>query len=171
MRVRNLFLLGTFFLSSTSLAMFCPNNMNQINIGDPLAVVLQQCGTPLSQKATTSKPDVPQEWNYYLKLAPTDTATIKTSVAFAGGRVINISVNNVGITNTGICGTTIQVGDPQDKVQAACGKPAFILQNNGPADQVQKTKAPTKDVDLTYTSGMGTATLHFENGLLKGINK
>jgi len=168
MQLKRISLLCTLlFTSSTAFALLCPGNFNQINIGDNLADVQKKCGKPVSQKTTDSIPNVPQEWNYYLKLSPTDPATLKTSVAFAGGRVVNISVNNVGITNTSICGSTIQVGDTVDTVKAACGKPAFIMQNNGPASEVQKTDPASKNVDLTYNSGMGTVVLHFENGILK----
>jgi hypothetical protein len=99
-------------VATPALAMLCPNNFNEINLGDPIEKVKEQCGQPDSEKASESKADSPQEWNYYVQVSPTDQATLKTTIAFNKGKVTNMSVNGIGVSTTAICGgNNISVGD------------------------------------------------------------
>lgn len=149
-------------------AFFCPNNFNQINDGDSIEQVIQQCGKPDNKKESTRKEDnVPQEWSYYIpQTVSTGTAsqaqgTLKTSITFdEKGNAINISVNGVGVGATTICGTSVQLGDQRDKVKSACGDPAFINKQQLPTTAAQQQE--TKVTELTF----GNAKLIFENGKL-----
>ncbi len=150
-------------LATPSFAIFCPGGFNQINIGDTLEQVKQQCGAPTTQKESESKDKLPQEWNYYLQMSPTDQATLKTTIAFNHGKVTNMSVNGIGVSSTAICnGNNVSVGDTDESVTRACGKPAFIQQGN------INVPPPTKVMEFNYTSDAGTSTLIFENGVLTG---
>jgi hypothetical protein len=146
MLTKKLFFAAVVCLATTpALAMLCPNNFNEINYGDSIDAVKQQCGAADSEKTSETKENLPQEWNYYVQVSPTDQATLKTTVAFNQGKVTNMSVNGIGVSTTAICGgNNIAVGDSQDSVKAACGKPAFINQGNVNAGM------PTKIVDLIY---------------------
>ncbi len=149
--------------TTPSFAMFCPNGFNQINIGDSIEQVKQTCGAPTSQKESESRAKVPQEWNYFVQVSPTDQATLKTTVALNNGKVTNMSVNGIGVSSTAICnGNNVSVGDTDESVQRACGKPAFITQGNiNPAPA-------TKVIEFTYSSDTSSSTLVFENGVLTG---
>jgi len=153
-----------YWFTTPLFALFCPGNFNQIEIGDSLRDVVQACGAPTSSKrySKTEGSGAPQEWVYYRKLQPTDAGTMKTAVAFVDGKVINISVNGLGAGSTNVCGnTSINVGDTQKQVQAACGTPDMTNESlNAPA-------GPTKQIiELTYTTPPTSAVLVFENGKL-----
>lgn len=166
----------TLALASPAFALMCPSNFNEISIGDSLASVKSACGTPAGEKTFDSVANTPQEWNYYVAPSGLNTgvsaggqATLKTTVAFADGKVTNMSVNGVGVSNTAICGGTIQIGDTEDAVKAACGKPQFINRGTGPQTGTAgaSADAATKITELTYPSGGGMTTLVFENGIFK----
>lgn len=175
MRITTLWLTAlTFTLSSSAFAILCPSNFNEISVGDSLESVKTACGAPASEKTVDSAPNTPQEWNYYVApsgsltqgVSASSQATLKTTVAFADGKVTNMSVNGVGVSNTAICGSPIQVGDTEDTVKAACGKPQFI--NRGTGSQAGTADADakaSKTTELTYSSGGGTTTLVFVNGV------
>src|SRR3990167_9584669 len=135
------FILILLLFTTKSFAIFCPTNFTQINYGDTIDQVIQQCGQPDSQKESTQTNDnAPQEWNYYISqtvsmnaLQPSTTGTLKTTVTFDNnGKAINISVNGIGVGSSAICGQQIQLGDTRDNVKAACGKPAFINKEVNP---------------------------------------
>ena len=150
--------------TTSAFAMFCPNSFNTINIGDTIAQVTAQCGKPTFQKASTSSENQPQEWVYFVKMQPTDQATVKMTIGFDDkGLVTNMSVNGIGLTNSQICGgNTASVGATQSAIKAACGSPAYINQSNTPEAEAAVTKVMT----LIYT-GSPDVTLIFEDGVLK----
>jgi hypothetical protein len=152
-------------ISQNSLALFCPGNFNQINIGDSLESVIQQCGAPSSQTTATNTDNLPQEWNYYFKLSPTDQATMRATIAFAEGKATNMSINMIGVSVTAICGPTIQIGDTTKAIKKACGSPAFITQSSLPGSS---TTPLTKTTTLIYQTPSATVSLTFENGKLTG---
>ncbi len=160
--------LALFFLifSTNSFAIFCPSNFNQINIGDPIEKIETQCGKPTSQTTSKTTANQPQEWNYYVPMSSnqtgSQTGTVRMTVAFDQGKVVNLSVNSVGVSSTDLCGPTVQIGDAQRAVESACGKPKLI--NTG--QQSQDSQNTTEITTFTY-EGPQTATLTFENGKLK----
>ncbi|MBV9576627.1 MAG: DUF2845 domain-containing protein [Gammaproteobacteria bacterium] len=149
-------------------AFFCPNNFNQINVGDSIDYVTQQCGKPDNTKESTKKNDnVPQEWSYYIpQTVSTETSnqaqgTLKTSITFdEKGNAINISVNGLGVGSTTICGTSVQLGDSRDSVKSACGDPSFINKQ-----QLPTTASPPQETKVTELT-FGNTKLLFENGKL-----
>ena len=163
-----LFLLLLF--PTTSFAFFCPTNFAQINVGDSIEAVTQQCGKPSKQETKEVKPEVPQEWNYFISRAPspgsttTNTqGTLKLQIVFdANGKVINMSVNGLSSGQTAICGNSIQVGDMLEKIKATCGSPTMINKQ----DESLNTTPPKKITTFTYNTTPESTTLTFEDGKL-----
>jgi Protein of unknown function (DUF2845) len=163
--MKSILLLFLLLLPGICSAFFCPNNFNQINIGDSIDQVLKACGTPNNRTERKVEAEGPQEWNYfvqqnvYFDALNQAQGTLKTSVTFdASGKAINISVNGIGVGASAICGGNIQLGDTRDTIKQACGTPTFInKQTTG------NEPPPTKIVELTYSS----TKLIFENGRLK----
>lgn len=160
--------------SAYSFAMFCPTNFNQINIGDTIKQVQDQCGKPETSKNTTSEANQPQEWTFYVPV-PTDpytmgynpnAGTMKVTMAFVDGKVVNMTSNGIGVGATALCGgANLQLGSTIKDVKTACGKPAMVNKTNmgteGGAPQ------PNEISEWKYTGPTGTTTLIFENGKLK----
>jgi hypothetical protein len=154
-----------------SFAFFCPNNFNQIQAGNTPDQVTSICGKPDKAVTQVQTNPVPQEWTYIIQqtlppgnsLSSTPAGTMKVNVTFdAGGKVINISVNGVGVSTSTICGnTSINMGDTMDSVVNACGKPSFINKQ----DASLASGSPAKKV-TTFT--YGGKTLTFENDKLLG---
>lgn len=161
-------LLSNLLFTSAWADMFCPKNFNSINIGDSLDTVIKACGKPDAKKTSKKQPFQAQEWVYYIASYPGMQGTLKTTVAFDNsGKVVNISVNGAGLSETQICNVqgnnpTIQFGDTTDKIEAACGKPAYINQTSA-ANGAPK---PTEITELQYNASPTTVTLVFENGKL-----
>lgn len=152
--------------TSTSYGMFCPTNLNQIDIGDTIEKVTQQCGKPSSEKKVKQSVSVPQEWTYYLEENPIvpGTAvigTLKTTFAFEEDQIVNVSVNGIGVGATAICGPNIQLGDSMEKVKSACGKPVIVNESKAAADA-----KPVELIEWKY-DGPPTYILTFEDGKLK----
>lgn len=158
-----IFLLGSLWVSSAFADMFCPNNFNSINKGDSLESVLSACGKPDSQKKSQEKPFQAQEWVYFVASSPDMPGTLKTTIAFdANGKVVNMSVNGSGLTETQICGgKTIQFGDTPDAIKAACGAPAYVTPMANGAEKPKDTEV----VELHYNSNP-PVTLTFRDGKL-----
>jgi hypothetical protein len=169
----NYFLLLLSLFSNITFAWMCPNNFNQIGVGDSLEQVKAQCGTPVAMTTLEESPNVPQEWRYYIMVSGTsylltytqstnntNQATIKMSIAFVNNRAINITVEAQSLSSTNICGPTINVGDTQESIKKSCGDPAFIQK------QVNDNVKPTELIELKYT-GSSPNILIFENGRLK----
>ncbi len=166
-------LLGLILAPQFCFAYFCPTNFNQINNGDTIDQVKQLCGNPDLEVTKDAVPNVPQEWTYFISqtvsmgnLEPAQ-GTLKTSVSFdQSGKAINISVNGVGVGSSLICGGNIQLGDTEEAIKNACGKPAFI--NKQQEQPAPGTQTPTsKMTELTYHSNPPTV-LMFKDGLLTG---
>lgn len=153
-------------ISNPAFAMFCPNGFNQMNIGDTIDQVVQQCGNPDFKKTTKKEPSQPQEWNYYVKLNPKQTTSVKMSVAFdAKESVVNITTNSQSLIDTTFCGGRIAIGDSMETVKAACGTPAFINENKPSSSQTPNPNA----IEITQFKYNTTppVVLIFENGKLK----
>lgn len=152
--------------STQAIAMFCPSGFNQMNFGDSIQQIMQQCGTPETQKTyRMADTHQPQEWNYYVKMDPTQPASVKMIVAFDGNKkVINITVNAQSLASTSLCGRTVSVGDVDKSVKAACGDPAFINQNKTSGDA---SNAPQTEITEFKYNTTPPITLIFENGKLK----
>lgn len=160
---------------SLSFAFFCPTNFSQIEFGNTMDQVIQICGKPDKQDETTRQNEnVPQEWSYYVPqtvtsqaLTPNTQGTLKTQMTFdAAGKVINISVNGIGVGSSQICGQRmVQLGDTRDSIKAACGDPSFINKQTMPTDG----SAPPPDTKITtfIYNVNPPVKLIFENGLLK----
>lgn len=157
---------------SLSHAFFCPTNFNQINLGDTLEQVKEQCGKPDKEEKKDAEPSVPQEWNYYIpQTVATSTTTgeqgtLKTSLTFdKDGKAINISVNGIGVGASTICGKSIQLGDTRDAVKAACGEPSFINKQQTTSSESANKAEVKKIVTYTYNSNP-PVKLIFEDGKL-----
>ena len=155
-----------------SYAVFCPTNFNQINAGDTMAAVSAVCGTPDKQETKDQAAASPQEWTYFIPQTVSLSAnqlgqgTLKTTVDFdQNGKVINISVNGIGVGATTICnGQTIQLGATNDSVKAACGQPSFM--SNEQPGTIQPT-ATKKITTFYYNSSNPPQTLIFSDGKLQ----
>jgi hypothetical protein len=155
-------------ISNLAFALLCPGNFSEISVGMTL------------EQSAESQANTPQEWNYYVSANPAftenvsqnSTATLKTTIAFSNGKVTNMSVNGVGLSTTAICGgSPINVGDTQDQVQAACGKPEFINRGTGSQAGTASDAKPQKDTTITYDVGGVTTSLMFTNGVfVKRVN-
>jgi hypothetical protein len=149
-------------VSTHAFAWFCPNNFNLIQAGDSLDKIKRECGKPLAETSSKQEPKTPQEWGYYVAVNPPNPATVKMSVVFSsGGLVNNITVNAMSLASTSLCGGTISVGDTIQAVKAACGAPPFV--NKG--QTAQGNDKPIVVNELTY-GGPPPNTLVFESGML-----
>ena len=162
-------LLAFLSLSTSASAMFCPNNFNQINIGDTIEQVQQQCGKPDTEQKVKAEDNGPQEWNFYVhpqmkKYTEMRTnsgaeASVKMAIALNGGKVVNITINGMSLAATTICGPSVTVGDTAKSVKNACGDPVFVNKSS-------TTEKPPEVIEYKY-SGNTPATLVFEGGKLK----
>ena len=157
-------------LSNPSFALFCPNSFNQIEIGDTIQQVEQQCGKPDGIKLSKGDDNGPQEWNFYvqptmnnytsMRLKGSQEASVKMAIAMNDAKVINITVNGMSLATTTLCGGhSISVGNTAQTVKSACGDPAFInkssASNNGekPADITTYKYNSTPPTVLTFVNG------------------
>lgn len=156
MHLKKLFLMIASFIilliPITSFALFCPTNFNQIEIGNSIDKVKELCGKPDKEDTKKVEENVPQEWNYFVAQSvdmgmgtnQPAQGTLKTSFMFdKDGKLINISVNGIGVGATNICGTNVQLGDKQDSVKNACGDPTFVNKQTSTA-----TGTPTKTQEI-----------------------
>lgn len=158
-----IFLVVNFMFTNSWADMFCPNNFNSISIGDSLDSVLAACGQPDKQTTKKDKPTQPQEWVYFIAATPDMPGALRTTIAFdANGKVVNISVNGAGVTQTQICGQTIQFGDKQEDIQNACGKPAYVNQATNESEKLKEVEI----TELKYNS-VPPVTLTFMDGKLQ----
>src|SRR5437879_1136102 len=137
-------LLAILGMLTSASALLCPKNFNQINIGDSIAQVQQQCGKPDSEKKLQAEDNGPQEWSFYvrpqmkryteIRTNSGAEASVKMNVAFNQGKVINVTVNSMSLATTTICGPAVSVGDTAKSVKTACGTPVFITKNDQPAN-------------------------------------
>lgn len=159
-------------LPAVSFAFFCPSNFNQIDFGMSPDQVTQQCGKPDKQtEAEKENENIPQSWDFYLKqpvatgsnAQPSTVGTMKSSFVFdADGKLINMSVNGIGVGASSVCGKPINLGATRDEVKAACGDPGFVSKSQASGEQ----QKPIKVIEFEYSSANPPATLVFENGVL-----
>ncbi len=170
MNIKSIICLTSLFYASNCFSIFCPDNFNQINIGDTLAEVEAQCGKPSTEKHFKTSPSVPQEWVYYVPIANMipqqqnieNPGTMKVTFAFVNDVVVNMSSNGIGVGATTICnGDQIQPGATMKEVEDACGKPVSITKSSVP------TGGTPPEETLVNEWKYGKTTLRFENGKLK----
>jgi hypothetical protein len=172
MKLLNKMLLATMsLLPLISYAFFCPTNFKQIFPGDSIDQVTVQCGKPDKQETKKDEPPTPQEWSYYIpSTVPINVnsnaqGTLKTTMAFdANGKLINISVNGIGVGSSTVCGPNVQLGDTIDSVKANCGKPSAISKES---DNDTSQKPQNTTTTFNYLKTTPPATLTFKNGLLQ----
>lgn len=141
MRIKIIILLSLAFVPNLVAAFFCPTNFTQINFGDTIGKVVQQCGKPNGHATKNVEREVPEEWSYFIvqtvatgSLTPTQ-GTLKVQITFdTDNKAINISVNGIGVGASNICGPSIQLGDSKQTIKKLCGTPAFV--------NSQKSNAP-----------------------------
>jgi len=165
MNLNHTFIISTLmtFISGNCYALLCPNNFNQINIGDSIAQVEQLCGKADKTETVDGPDNSPQDWNYYfppttpsptltnLALQQQTTGALKATFSFdAKGTLVSIMVNGVSIGSSKDCGTTISLGDSRKSVESACGKPSFVSKQ-GTGNSAQSNEA-NKQVEMTYMS-------------------
>ncbi len=164
-------LLALLSLSTSASAMFCPKNFNQINMGDTIEQVEQQCGKPDGIKKTKGEDKGPQEWNFYVhpqmkKYTEMRTnsgaeASVKMAIAFNNQKVVNISANGMSLAATTLCGKNVAVGDDMKTVKAACGEPVFVNKSSQGNNEI-----PDEIIEYKYNS-TPPVVLVFENGKLQ----
>lgn len=153
--------LPLILMTTTAAAWLCPNNFNNISVGDTLADIQAKCGTPVSEVKMEGEINVPQEWSYYVQVAPPNPATIKMSIVLIDNKIANITVNATSLVSTDLCGSPVSIGMPMETLRTTCGNPIFV--NKQPPKPGQK---PTQINELKY-NGPAPNVLVFENGLLK----
>jgi len=150
--------------SHSAYALFCPNNFNQINLGDSIDQVTQECGKPDIQDTKDTSASGPQQWIYYIKPDPTrpKANTLQVTIAFdASGKASNVGVNGTSLVTSKICnGNSVHLGDTTDQVKAACGAPAIVNTSGG-----STSVPPTTISTFTYQTNPPTI-LTFTNGKL-----
>lgn len=159
-------------IPALSFGFFCPNNFQQIQIGDSVEKVVSICGKPDTQVVSKRiNENVPQEWTFFVpqavELGPFSAyrtaGTLRVTVSFdAQGRAINISVNGIGVGATAICGGAFELGDSREKVRATCGTPSFVNK------AVPATGGASQDISVIEMNYSSTppVSLIFENGEL-----
>jgi hypothetical protein len=159
-------------LPNISAALFCPTNFKQIYVGDSMDTVQQQCGKPDAETTKKEAKNTPQEWSYFIpqtvsmNMDNTSQAqgTLKTTIAFdANGKIINISVNGIGVGATQICGTSLQLGDTKDRVKAVCGDPSYTNKQQNDSNGGKKEEDTITEFNYHTTPPV---TLIFVNGSL-----
>ena len=164
-------LFSSLLFPALTFAAFCPTNFNQIQLGDTIEQVTKLCGRPTFQKEGKKSDDnVPQQWSYYIPQRNLTTplsgnqGSAQTVISFdATGKVINIMINNVSVSTTGMCGSMISLGDDRERIKSACGTPTFINKQKEPTDG--SITEEVKVIQFIYNS-KPPATLTFENGKL-----
>lgn len=160
----------SFSVSTLCFAFFCPTNFTQIEYGATIAEVTAQCGKPNKIETKDIKKVGPQEWNYFIpQTVATDAlnpmqGTVKTQITFdSTGKIVNISVNGIGVGATSICGQNIELGYNKETVKKICGRPSFInSQNAGNLNSQKKDKMTiftyqsTPPIKLTFINGILT---------------
>lgn len=175
MKQTAIFLLLFLATPIKSFAFFCPTNFNQIDFGATIDQVMTQCGKPDQQMTTEVKPEAkgPQEWDYYIAQTVSmntvmqGQGTLKTSFTFdKDDKLINISVNGLGVGATTICGNNVQLGDSRDMVKAACGTPTFVMKQSKDENANAPAVMPDKMTQFNYNS-TPPVKLIFKNGVLE----
>jgi hypothetical protein len=164
---KTILLLVLTLASTQTFAMFCPSGFNELDMGSSPDQVIKSCGPPDTKKTVKAPPEEPQEWNFYVKPDPTQSGTLKMSIAFdANQKVINISVNGTSVITTPICGNNVSAGDTTETVKTACGKPAFINKSQPDTGTSTEEKPEIETTTFVYNTSP-PVTLTFVDGKLK----
>jgi len=161
------FFLIVLFYCPTVFAMFCPSNLNFINLGDSIEDVEKVC-KPDARKIRKVEPvdTTPQEWTYYVKQDPKNTTSMSLVVFFdKEHKVMNISVNGAGVSMTKLCGSVITSGDSMETVKAACHEPTFIKKGQPAENPSAESEKATEIIEFKYNT-TPSVTLTFEQGKL-----
>lgn len=188
-------LLSTYSLMAFSQqaneTLYCPSGAQYISPGMNIASVQQACGKPSSVKVSkqegTKKVDVLQ-WTYRIRASqyqPGQMPIIRHSnakftaggldqptmiVTFRDDKVIDVAVNGQSMPASSMCeGNTISVGDNTSAVQYACGPPFYVNRSFQEIPTGKEVKMEVWTVNLGQYQP--TATLTFQNGILKSIAK
>ncbi len=163
--MKHYFIIPLFMLSTNALAMFCPTNFGQINLGDKFEFVIKQCGKPDEEKSNDITSNPSQIWSYFVKTNPQDSnTTSQMNIAFNDDKVVNITVNAASTDSTSFCGTTIKIGDASQAIEKACGKAFMINQSNQNSENDANAKT-TKTTTIRY-NGPPPTTFVFTDGVL-----
>ncbi len=168
--LRTIIVLFLSLISALSYAWVCPNNFNQIAVGDSVEQVIAACGKPASETTSEAGYRGPQEWQFFVSIQkplnnsgalPGANPSVRMSVAFVNNKIINITVQGTSLASTSLCGPTISVGDSDEVVKKNCGKPTFIQKQEG-SDNQKKIEIREFKYDTTPPN-----ILVFENDILK----
>jgi hypothetical protein len=162
-----LLLMGCY---TQAFALFCPKSFNQMNIGDSIEQIQAQCGKPDGIKITKAEEKGPQQWDYYvtpqtpgyaMPSTPTgQQASVKMTIAFNEGKVVNITANGMSLAATTLCGGNISVGDSTASVKSSCGNPVIVNKSNSGTES-----KPDEITEYKYDS-TPPVILIFVNGTL-----
>lgn len=160
--IKRLFLLACILICSQVVhaSYFCPRGEALISSKATIDEVKTNCGTPDTEKTTKVKPQGPQELKYYVPQS-TDITSMEIDVVILDDQVINIAVNGAGVSDTEICGQSIQTGYTKKQITDACGESKFVT-DYPPSDPTKKEKTVT---ELTYKTSP-PVTFVFEDGIL-----
>lgn len=175
-------------------AIFCPSNFNNIDFGDTIEKVLQQCGEPASQNTYSVDAPTAQQWDYYLKISPLARTNSKMSLVFKDNQIINMTVNIDASENNLLCQETLQKSLSKEVADVVCNQstqktesiswtticgPMIRIGDSsdkvkaacGTPDFITKSesdnqKPPTQMTEYKYDVPSPN-TLIFENGVLK----
>lgn len=170
-------------------SMYCPKGATYISPGMNIMSVKEACGTPVSA-TTTKKPATKKasilQWTFRIRAShyqPGQLPIIRHSnakftaggldqptliVTFENDKVVDVNVNGQSMPQSTMCdGNSVQVGDNTSAVENACGPPFYTNRSFREVPTGQEVKVEVWTVKVgPYQS---TATLTFENGVLKSI--
>lgn len=178
--MRPLFLLLSILFSTTTYAIFCPTNFTNIELGDSLQSVISQCGKPSAFNEYKSNGITALQWSFLIRPFDSNKGLKKLKVVFVANQVKNITIedevdcqlgdpacqtsqNLENVYSTQACGFPIKVGDTQQVVQVACGKP--IMQQQVQLDDPSNTS--TLKMAAALYEGPPRVLLIFENNVLR----
>lgn len=156
-------LIGLSWVTTSSYAFFCPTNLQQINFGDSLEQVTQQCGKPNTERKILVNPDdAPQEWVFN-----NNDGTAQVRLMFIKQHISSITENGMPIATTNICGGNIAVNDSMDAVKLTCPAPTLINKDNNNLPKEDEKDFSTGTVEFGYQTSP-PVTLVFTDGKLTG---
>lgn len=172
-----------FSLFADTQSLYCPQNHAYINVGMTQDEVIAACGQPISQQDSNQPAlrKIPvQQLIYNNKGSETafygiwnmptgDTGGAQLEINIVDQKVRSIKLNGSDSNAVSLCGSTsIQAGDPVEKVYYSCGTPSVT--NNTYINEVVPTAE--KPQIWIYQPGQyqSAVTLTFVDGKLQSIN-
>lgn len=188
MHTRQILAFISFFLCGVSLAansVYCPENRGFINTGMSQQQVINACGAPAKkeQSARPATTKVPMTQLFYNQSGspsafyghwniPTGTNSgTNVEIDVINDKVSAIRLNGSSSNALSICSnTSIQAGDPIQKVYSACGNPSNTNKTfvNQPMQGNPKPEIWTYTLDPYQNTSM---RLTFVNGRLQSIDQ